>query len=147
MSIDDKLRNIELDLDISFTNALSIFQDFISSNKIMDFQVYNLLDIWSAKINKLNKYNKYPHESIFMLLYVTIMLYNDLANPDIKNKIKLKSFIKMTNGLNNNNNFPEDFITEIYNDIYDKIKEENIENNILDYKKFEQSNKKTCIIL
>ena len=53
----------------------------------------------------------------------------------------------MTDGLNNNNNFPEDFITEIYIDIYDKIKKENIENNILDYKKFEQSNKKTCTIL
>lgn len=78
-----------------------------------------------------------------MLLYVTIMLYNDLANPDIKNKIKLKGFIKMTDGLLNNNNFPKDFITEIYNDIYDKIKEENIENNILQNKKFEQSNKKT----
>ena len=86
MSIDDKLRNINLDMDISFTGSLFILQDFISSNDIMDFQIYNILDIWSGKICTLNKYKEYPRDALFMLIYLSIMLYNDLANPEIKNK-------------------------------------------------------------
>mgnify|MGYP003338990172 FL=1 len=112
----------------------------------MDFQIYNILDIWSGKICTLNKYKEYPRDALFMLIYLSIMLYNDLANPEIKNKMNLKKFIKMTDGLLNNTNFPEEFITEIYNNIYDKIKEENIKNNILHDKQI-ISNNKGCIIL
>ena len=142
MSIDDKLRNINLDMDISFTGSLFILQDFISSNDIMDFQIYNILDIWSGKICTLNKYKEYPRDALFMLIYLSIMLYNDLANPEIKNKMNLKKFIQMTNGLLNNKNFPEDFITEIYNNIYNKINGNGNRNRNDNIK-----SKKTCIIL
>ena len=135
MSIDEKLKDIQLDANMSFGESLFILQDFISNNDIIDFQIYNLLDIWSGKICLLNKYKEYPRDAIYMLIYVSIMLYNDLANPEIKNKMNLKKFIKMTNGLLNNTNFPEDLITEIYNNIYNKI---NKENNFC---------KKNCMIL
>ena len=81
-----------------------------------------------------------------MLLYLSLMMYNDLSNTNIKNKIKLNEFIKLTTGINNNLNFPIEFIKEIYNDIYDKIKDDNIIDNIL-HDKTIISDKKKCIIL
>jgi Sec7-like guanine-nucleotide exchange factor len=146
ISLNDMLKSIKLKEECTFSEALLIFVDFIKKNSVIDYQVNSLLDDFSGKIKLLNKYKDYLHDSLFMLLYLSLMMYNDLSNTNIKNKIKLNEFIKLTTGINNNSNFPIEFIKEIYNDIYDKIKDDNIIDNIL-HDKTIISDKKKCIIL
>lgn len=144
LSLNESLKLIILESSMTFSQIILIFIDFINKNNIIDHQLNNLLDDYTEKIIQLETYKIYTPDNIFMLLYISIMIYNDLSNPDIKNKIKLQQFIKMTNI--NNNTFSEDMIKHIYIDIYDYIKEKNIENNILHNKKI-KNNKKKCIIL
>jgi Sec7-like guanine-nucleotide exchange factor len=146
ISLNDMLKSIKLNEECTFSEALLIFMDFIKKNSVIDYQVNSLLDDFSGKIKLLNKYKDYLQDSLFMLLYLSLMMYNDLSNTNIKNKIKLNEFIKLTTGINNNLNFPIEFIKEIYNDIYDKIKDDNIIDNIL-HDKTIISDKKKCIIL
>jgi len=146
------LTNITLEENCDFVCAMFIFQDFISKSNILENKInlYDLLNDYSEKIHKLTKYNNFEKDSLFILLYSSIMLYNDLADPDVKNKMTLKQFIKMLNGCNSNNNFPIELLNDIYNKIYDKIKKIDISNNIIELDNLGVSiNKKnkTCIIL
>jgi Sec7-like guanine-nucleotide exchange factor len=139
--------NITLDDNMDFVDALFVLQDYLSEKTISDNQNIFILETFSEKIKKLNKYKEIDQSSLFILLYVSIMLYNDLANPDIKHKIKLNKFINMLRGCNNKNeynndtNFPTELLNDIYNKIYNKIKELNIKDNILD------EPKRSCVIL
>jgi hypothetical protein len=143
MSLHDSLKLININSNMTFSQILFSFIDFSKKNSIIDNKLNNLLDDYSAKIIKLDSYKDYQQDMIFMLLYISIMMYNDLSNPDVKNKIKIEQFTKMVLDFYK---FPKDMIKNIYNDAYDKIKQENIENNLLHDKKM-ISNKKTCIIL
>ena len=145
------LTNITLEENCDFVDAMFIFQDFISESNILETEInlHDLLNDYSEKIHNLKKYNNFEKDSLFILLYLSIMLYNDLANPYVKNKMKLKQFIKMLNGCNSNNNFPIELLNDIYKRIYNKIKMD-ISNNIIELDNLEVSiNKKnkTCIIL
>jgi len=145
------LTNITLEENCDFVDAMFIFQDFISESNILETEInlHDLLNDYSEKIHNLKKYNNFEKDSLFILLYSSIMLYNDLANPYVKNKMKLKQFIKMLNGCNSNNNFPIELLNDIYKRIYNKIKMD-ISNNIIELDNLEVSiNKKnkTCIIL
>ena len=146
VSLDEKIKLIKLDENSTFSEALFILQEFLQSYNVFGHQIYNLLDNYSGKIQNLNKYSEYPQDMLFMLLYISIMLYNDLANPKIINKIKLNTFIKMISDINNNIKIADDIIIDIYNSIYDKIKHDNIENNKLHDKKITYD-KKYCNIL
>jgi Sec7-like guanine-nucleotide exchange factor len=90
----------------------------------------------------------YSQESIFILLYSSILLYNDLFNIKIQKKITLKQFIKMLKGCNSKNDFPEDLLISIYDNVQinNKANVDNIDNidNIA-----RDKNKKNswCIIL
>ena len=139
------LQNIILDDNIDFIDALFILQDFLISNNILDYQINRILDIYSKKIKNISKYNNYDQDIIFLLLYSSIMLYNDLANPQVINKIKHNEFIKMLENINNDQ-LTFDVLSNIYNKIYDKIKDKNIENNKL-HDKTILTCKKSCIIL
>ena len=114
-----------------------ILQDFLQENEILDYQIASILDDYSEKITKINSCKEYNHDVLLILLYSSVMLYNDLANPKIKKKLKLNGYIKMMNGCNNNKNFPMNFLTNIYNKIYDKIKSYNIIDNILHQNDFD----------
>ena len=147
MMPEEKLKEIILDDNIDFVDALFIFQDFLQNNKILDYQINELLDDYSGKIKRINSCKEYPQDVLFILLYSCIMLYNDLANPNVKKKIKLNGFINMLKGCNINNNFPAEFLTNIYNKIYHKIKNENIINNKLHNEKIIYDKKSSCVIL
>lgn len=134
---EDKLKIIELNENIDFADALFILQDFLQENEILDYQIASILDDYSEKITKINSCKEYNHDVLLILLYSSVMLYNDLSNPEIKKKLKLQNFIKMMNGCNNNKNFPMNFLTNIYNKIYDKIKSYNIIDNILHQNNFD----------
>ena len=99
---ENKLEIIELDENIDFADALFILQDFLHDNNILDYQIASILDDYSGKITKINSCKEYSQTELFLLLYSSIMLYNDLANPAIKKKLKLNGYIKMMNGCNNN---------------------------------------------
>jgi Sec7-like guanine-nucleotide exchange factor len=146
-TIEDRLKDIKFENNLEFTDALFILQDFITNENIIDYQVQSILDDYSEKIMTLTDCNGYTKESLYILLYSSIMIYYDLVNIEIKNKIKLNSFIRMMAKCNNNDDFPKDFLTKIYNNIYDKIKELNIINNELHDKKITEDRKKTsCAI-
>ena len=142
---EDKLKIIELNENIDFADALFILQDFLQENEILDYQIASILDDYSEKITKINTCKEYNHDVLLILLYSSVMLYNDLANPKIKKKLKLNGYIKMMNGCNNNKDFQINFLTNIYTKIYDKIKNTNIKDNILHSN--ENLNKKKCYIL
>lgn len=149
--IDDKidfLENLKLDENCNFVDTIFIFQDLLYENNITNnnkIDEYNLINKYSEKIKNLKKYKNFTQESIFILLYSSIMLYNDLCNPTITKKLSLKQFIKMLYKCNSNENFPVELLTDIYTKIYNKIKALNIENNKLE--SITKQNKKTCIIL
>lgn len=147
MTLEDKIKNIEFNENLNFLDTFFILQNFISEEHIIDYQLASIFDEFSGKIKKLQSCSKYQQDSLFILLYSSTMTYNDLINPEIKNKIKLNNFIKMLEGCNNNNNFPTEFLTEIYDKIYDKIKEMNIKNNILHDKKIISDKQNKCILL
>ena len=144
----NNLQNIILNDNNDFIDALFILQDFLSVNNILDYQINNILNIYSEKIKNISKYNNYDIDIIFLLLYSSIMLYNDLANPEVINKIKHNEFVKMLNNINNSQ-ISCKFLSNIYNKIYDKINNENIKNNKLHNKKIITCEKstKSCIIL
>jgi hypothetical protein len=142
---EEKLKLIKLNENIDFVDALFILQDFLQENEILDYQITSLLDDYSEKITKINTCKEYNHDVLLILLYSSVMLYNDLSNPVIKKKLKLKNFIKMMNGCNNNKDFQINFLTHIYNKIYDRIKSYNIKDNILHSN--DELNKKKCYIL
>jgi hypothetical protein len=142
---EDKLKIIKLDENIDFADALFILQDFLQENEILDYQITSILDDYSEKIIKINICKEYNNDTLLILLYSSVLLYNDLSNPEIKKKLKLQNFIKMMNGCNNNKDFPMDFLTKIYNKIYDRIKSYNITDNILHSN--DELNKKKCYIL
>lgn len=142
---EEKLKLIELNEYIDFVDALFILQDFLQKNEILDYQITSLLVDYSEKITKINTCKEYNNDALLILLYSSVLLYNDLSNPVIKKKLKLKNFIKMMNGCNNKKDFPIDFLTHIYNKIYDRIKSYNIKDNILHSN--DELNKKKCYIL
>jgi hypothetical protein len=142
---EEKLKLIELNEYIDFVDALFILQDFLQKNEILYYQITSLLVDYSEKITKINTCKEYNNDTILILLYSSVLLYNDLSNPVIKKKLKLKNFIKMMIGCNNNKDFPIDFLTHIYNKIYDRIKSYNIKDNILHSN--DELNKKKCYIL
>jgi hypothetical protein len=139
------LEEITFTDNMDFIDILFILQDFIIMHNILDNQISDILNIYSAKIKKLSNYNNYDVNTIFLLLYSSIMLYNDLANPKIIKKIKHNEFIKMFYNINNNQ-LLKNTLSCIYNKIYDKIKNENIKNNVLHNKNILTS-KKSCMIL
>ena len=124
----ERLKLIKLNNNTKFSEALFIFEDFIKYNYINRDYIPKLLDFYSGKIILLDEYKNYDQSNLFMLLYVSALLYDDLSNPYIKKKMKMKDFIKITNGLNNNSNFPIELIKEIYNDIYDNTQNNNTQN-------------------
>ena len=139
MSNIDNLQNIMLTDDMNFTDLLFILQEFLFTHNILDNENILMLETYSEKIYKLKNFSCYNKDTIFLLLYLSIMLYNDLCDPRIINKIKQNEFIKLFNTIDDKLSY--DLLENIYNNINDNIK-----NNILHDKKI-ITYKKSCIIL
>jgi hypothetical protein len=141
----NEIQNISFDDNMTFVDTLFVLQNFLFIHNILDNHISIILDIYSSKIKKISNYNNYDQDTIFLLLYSSIMLYNDLANAHIINKIKHNEFIKMFDNINNNQ-LSRELLSDIYNKIYDRIKHENIQNNKLHDKKILTS-KSSCVFL
>lgn len=141
--ITQKIKEIELEEHTTFTEALFLLQDIISSDTISsdNNKVIIAMNDFSEKMISIDCCKEYSQDSIFILLYSSILLYNDLFNIKIQKKITLKQFIKMLKGCNSEKDFPEDLLISIYNEIEQK----NINDKINKSDKDKQNN--WCIIL
>ena len=141
--ITQKIKEIELEEHTTFTEALFLLQDIISSDTISsdNNKVIIAMNDFSEKMRSIDCCKEYSQDSIFILLYSSILLYNDLFNIKILKKITLKQFIKMLKGCNSEKDFPEDLLISIYNEIEQK----NINDKINKSDKDKQNN--WCIIL
>jgi hypothetical protein len=145
-----KIKDTELDENTTFVEALFLLQEILSSDTDSNDNTKAIVAMndFSEKMKSLKCCLDYSQESIFILLYSSILLYNDLFNIKIQKKITLKQFIKMLKGCNSKNDFPEDLLISIYDNVQinNKANVDNIDNidNIA-----RDKNKKNswCIIL
>ena len=104
--IGKKIKEIELEENTTFTDALFLLQDILSTDT--DASDNNKLTLiindFSEKMRALKCCKDYSQDSIFILIYSSILLYNDIFNIKIKKKITLQQFIRMLKGCNSNNN-------------------------------------------
>jgi len=115
MSNIDNLQDIMLTDDMNFTDLLFILQEFLFTHNILDNENILILETYSEKIYKLKNFSCYNKDTIFLLLYLSIMLYNDLCDPHIINKIKQNEFIKLFNTIDDKLSY--DLLENIYNNI------------------------------
>lgn len=128
--ITQKIKEIELEKHTKFTEALFLLQDIISSDTISsdNNKVIIAMNDFSEKMKSIDCCKEYSQDAIFILLYSSILIYNDLFNIKIKKKITFNQFIKMLKGCNSEKDFPEDLLISIYNEIKEKNKNITIEN-------------------
>ena len=141
--ISKKIAEIDLEPNTSFVDALFFLQDIISedSDSKNNNKLCLIFDNFSQKMKSLECCKDFEQDAIFILLYSSILLYNDIFDIKIKKKITLQQFFKMLKGCNSSKDFPEEFLKSIYELINAKMDKQ------LD-EKIEKNNKKSfCVIL
>ena len=76
-----------------------------------------ILQAFSQKFHKDNPELFKTSESVYLLRYSLMILQTDLHNPQVKEKMKLGDFFKMTKGINDGGDFSSDYLRTVYNSI------------------------------
>lgn len=149
--ISKKIKETELDENTTFVEALFLLQDILSSDSDSNDnnKAIIVMNDFSEKMKSLKCCLDYSQESIFILLYSSILLYNDIFNIKIKKKITMNQFIKMLKGCNSKNDFPEDFLISIYHNVQTNKSDKNDKDDKSDKSDKNDKNKKNnwCVIL
>ena len=112
---------------MEFTNSFDFTQQTIDQslrNFLDSFtlpgeaqQVDRILQAFSQKFHKDNPELFKTSESVYLLSSSLMILQTDLHNPQVKEKMKLGDFFKMTKGINDGGDFSSDYLRTMYNSI------------------------------
>ena len=121
IKISDDINN-ELNKKHTFVDYVFLIKKYNTEQNIdLDY----LLQKISKDIQQKRKFINLSSDSIYILLYSSLMLYDELNNKDITKKISKQQFISMLNKCNNGENFNVKLLSDIYNKINKKINKKN----------------------